>query len=131
MIFDIEVTMSAREIVEGLESYRAIAKQDMLRAPMSTRPDLHQCQAEVRRDVYGELQQLALDCTPNELVQKALEHYQELLLAPKVQEERCAEARAQAQALENFFVLVGLDPDIQVQARNLRPRLMTGPTVVS
>ena len=115
-----KVTLSTDEIVRGLKHYRRIAKQDVLRAPETPNPEVFRIHAEARREVYAKLAEVAEADGPDSVVSEALEHYQKLPFVTGTSEEAHPEIKGQENALENFFLMIGLDPKVRREARKAR-----------
>lgn len=123
---DVQVVLSSDEIVRGLKHYRRIAKQDVLRAPESPDPEASLRHAEARREVYAELAEVAEREPPATVVELALELYRKLPFAPVGDRPESIDLRARENALENFFLMIGLEPKVRREARNQRPPLGGG-----
>jgi hypothetical protein len=115
-----KVTLSTEEIVRGLKHYRRIAKQDVLRAPETPNPEVFRQHAEARREVYAQLANTAESQGPESVVGQALELYQSLPFVTGTAEEAYPEVKGQENALENFFLMIGLDPKLRREARKAR-----------
>lgn len=111
------------QILQGLKHYRRIARQDMLRAETAPYPDALMQHAESRRAVYTDLSAYAEQHAPDEVIAHALALYQALPFVTGTAEHEHAEIKGQENALENFFLLIGLDPKTRREARNKRPKL--------
>ena len=120
---EVRVVLSSDDIVRGLKHYRRIAKQDVLRAPETPNPDAALRHAEARREVYAELTAIAERGSPQDVVQAALDAYRNLPFATGSDDPAHVELRARENALENFFLMIGLEPKVRRDARNLRPAL--------
>lgn len=120
---DVKVVLSSEEIIRGLKHYRRIAKQDILRATETANPAAFQQHAEARRAVYARLAELAERMTPSEVAAEALRAYRELPFVTGTAEDEHVEIKGQENALENFFLMIGLDPKIRREARSQRPKL--------
>lgn len=118
-----KVTLSTEEIVRGLKHYRRIAKQDVLRAPETPNPDIFRTHAEARREIYAKLAKVAETEGPDAVVSQALELYQQLPFVTGTAEDAYPEIKGQENALENFFLMIGLDPKIRREARKARKPL--------
>ena len=118
-----KVTLSTEEIVRGLKHYRRIAKQDVLRAPETPNPDVFRTHAEARREIYAKLAEIAENEGPDAVVSQALELYQKLPFVTGTAEDAHPEIKGQENALENFFLMIGLDPKIRREARKARKPL--------
>jgi hypothetical protein len=117
---EFKVTLSTEEIVRGLKHYRRIAKQDVLRAPETPNPEVFRLHAEARREVYARLAETAETDGPEAVVAKALELYQNLPFVTGTSEDAYPEVKGQENALENFFLMIGLDPKVRREARKAR-----------
>ncbi len=118
-----KVTLSTEEIVRGLKHYRRIAKQDVLRAPETPSPEVFRTHAEARREVYTQLAELAESKGPDAVVQYAIELYQSLPFVTGTAEDAHPKIKGKENALENFFLMIGLDPKVRREARKLRKPL--------
>ncbi|MDL2344946.1 hypothetical protein QOL99_12415 [Deinococcus sp. MIMF12] len=117
--------MTTEQLLQGLKHYRRIARQDMLRAPETPHPDAFLQHAESRRTLYVELGQYAETHASDEVVGYALSLYRALPFVTGTPEHEHAEIKGRENALENFFLLVGLDPKTRREARSHRPKLGT------
>ena len=115
--------MNTEQILQGLKHYRRIARQDMLRAGETPHPEAFLSHAERRREIYAELGSYAEQHAPAEVIGYALELYQGLPFVTGSAEHEYAEVKGKENALENFFLLVGLDPKTRREARSKRPKL--------
>ena len=120
---DVKVVLSSDEIIRGLKHYRRIAKQDVLRASETSNPEAFRRHAEARREVYAALSELAQSQTPSEVVEEALKQYQELPFVTGSEDPSHTELRGRENALENFFLMIGLEPKLRREVRRLRPSL--------
>lgn len=120
---EVRVVLSSDEIVRGLKHYRRIAKQDVLRASETPDPDASLRHAEARRGVYAELAELAETAGPQEVVRAALERYEHLPFVTGSADPAHVEIRGHENALENFFLMIGLEPKVRREARSKRPPL--------
>ncbi len=123
---DVKVVLSSDEIIRGLKHYRRIAKQDVLRASETTDPEAFRRHAEARREVYAALSELAQSQTPSEVVEEALKQYQELPFVTGSDDPSHTELKGRENALENFFLMIGLEPKVRREVRRLRPSLAAG-----
>ena len=123
---DVKVVLSSDEIIRGLKHYRRIAKQDVLRASETTNPEAFRRHAEARREVYAALSELAQSQTPSEVVEEALKQYQELPFVTGSDDPSHTELKGRENALENFFLMIGLEPKVRREVRRLRPSLAAG-----
>ena len=120
---DVKVVLSSDEIIRGLKHYRRIAKQDVLRAPETSNPEAFRLHAEARREVYAALSEFAQSQTPSEVVEEALRQYQELPFVSGSEDPSHTELKGRENALENFFLMIGLEPKLRREVRRLRPSL--------
>ncbi|CAA9587327.1 MAG: hypothetical protein AVDCRST_MAG86-4007 [uncultured Truepera sp.] len=120
---DVRVVLSSDEIIRGLKHYRRIAKQDVLRAPETDNPDVFRLHAEARRAIYAQLTEIAETQSPNAVVLEALECYKGLPFVSGTGETEHSEIKGQENALENFFLMIGLEPKVRREARSQRPKL--------
>lgn len=118
---DVKVVLSSEEIVRGLKHYRRIAKQDLLRSPDTDHPDAFREHAEARRDIYAHLAAVAESKSPEEVVREALRCYQELPFVTGTAEHAYPDIKGREHALENFFLMIGLEPKVRREARSQRP----------
>ena len=119
----LEVVLSSDEIIRGLKHYRRIAKQDLLRAQETQNPQVFSKHAEIRREIYGTLSNFAETLSPEEVANKALEMYQKLPFVTGTPKNTNIDIKAQENALENFFIMIGLSPKLRREARSKRPAL--------
>jgi len=115
--------MTTDQLLQGLKHYRRIARQDMLRAPETPHPGAFLKHAESRREVYVALGTHAEAHASDEVIAHALELYRQLPFVTGTPEHEYAEIKGRENALENFFLLVGLDPKTRREARSHRPKL--------
>ena len=120
---DVKVVLSSDEIIRGLKHYRRIAKQDVLRASETTDPDAFRRHAEARREVYAALSELAEHEVPGDVVAEALRQYQELPFVTGSEDPAHVELKGRENALENFFLMIGLEPKVRREVRSQRPAL--------
>lgn len=120
---EVNVVLSSEEIIRGLKHYRRIAKQDLLLASESENPDAFRRHAEARRNVYAHLSQVAETRSPQEVVREALRCYQELPFVTGSSSPEHTDVKGRENALENFFLLVGLEPKVRREVRSQRPAL--------
>ncbi|AFZ65999.1 hypothetical protein [Deinococcus peraridilitoris] len=116
-------TLTTEQILQGLKHYRRIARQDMLRAPETPHPDAFLKHAESRREVYVALAQRAEQGSAGDVVEHAIDLYRTLPFVTGTPEHEYPEIKGKENALENFFLMVGLDPKQRREARSSRPRL--------
>ncbi|MEX2540489.1 MAG: hypothetical protein WD314_01735 [Trueperaceae bacterium] len=120
---EVNVVLSSEEIIRGLKHYRRIAKQDLLLSAEAENPKSFRCHAEARRGIYSHLSHLAETRSPGEVVQEALRCYQELPFVTGTSSAEYSDVKGRENALENFFLLVGLEPKIRREVRSQRPAL--------
>jgi hypothetical protein len=120
---DVKVVLSSDEMIKGLKHYRRIAKQDVLRATETDFPDVFRTHAETRRDVYAQLTELAEKLSPSDVAKQALNYYQELPFVTGTADQEFVDIKAKENALENFFLMIGLEPKIRREVRSQRPSL--------
>jgi hypothetical protein len=126
---EVRVVLSSDEIVRGLKHYRRIAKQDVLRAPETENPERFRCHAEARRSVYARLTEIAETQSPSAVVHEALECYKGLPFVSGTGEGEHVDIKGQENALENFFLMIGLEPKIRREVRSQRPKLSQNGTL--
>ena len=117
---DVRVVLGTDEIVRGLKHYRRIARQDLVRAEQAEDPDAFRRHAEARRDVYARLTEVAADGTPDQVVRTALEAYRELPFVTGTGPTEHVEVKGRENALENFFLMIGLEPKVRRTVRSQR-----------
>jgi hypothetical protein len=126
---EVRVVLSSDEIVRGLKIYKGIAKQDVENAEelASQRefndPDIIRQHAEARRLIYARLTEIAETQSPSAVVNEALECYKELPFVSGTAEGEHVDIKGQENALENFFLMIGLEPKIRREVRSQRPKL--------
>lgn len=120
---DVKVVLSSEEILRGLKHYRRIAKQDLLRCSETDDPDKFRRHAEARREVYAHLTSIAESKSPEDVVQEALKRYQDLPFVTGSSDDEHTEIKGQENALENFFLMIGLEPKVRREVRSQRPSL--------
>ncbi|PYE55283.1 hypothetical protein [Deinococcus yavapaiensis] len=116
-------TITTEQILQGLKHYRRIARQDMLRAPETPHPEAFLKHAEARREVYAALTKTAEEGSSEDVVEHALNLYRELPFVTGSAEHEHPELKGKENGLENFFLLVGLDPKSRREARSQRSKL--------
>lgn len=115
--------MSTEQLLQGLKHYRRIARQDMLRAPETPHPEAFLRHAESRREIYALLGSYAEGHATDEVIAHALDLYRQLPFLTGTPEHEHPDLKGRENALENVFLLVGLDPKTRREARSKRPRL--------
>ncbi len=120
---DVKVVLSSEEIIRGLKHYRRIAKQDLLRSPETDNPEAFRRHAEARRTVYAHLTEIAQTRSPADVVREALKRYQELPFVTGTDDGAYTDIKGEENALENFFLMIGLEPKVRREVRSQRPPL--------
>ena len=120
---DVRIVLSSDEIIKGLKHYRRIAKQDVLRAAETANPETFKEHAEARRTVYAHLTEIAERDTPSDVVQEALRCYRDLPFVTGTAEDEHVDIKGRENALENFFLMIGLEPKVRREVRSQRPPL--------
>lgn len=120
---ELSIALSCDEIIRGLKHYRRIARQDMLHAEQQPDYERHAEHAKSRREVYSHLAELASAEPASEVLREALRLYQELPFVTGTPEDRHVDIKGRENALENFFLMVNLEPKIRRQVRSQRSRL--------
>ena len=120
---EVNVVLSSEEILRGLKHYRRIAKQDLLLAGETDNPEAFRRHAEARRSVYSYLSELAQTMSPPEVVEEALKVYRELPFVTGSEDEAHTEIKGRENALENFFLMIGLEPKLRREVRSQRKAL--------
>ncbi|MFA5595537.1 MAG: hypothetical protein WDA15_09680 [Trueperaceae bacterium] len=118
---DVKVVLSSEEIKRGLKHYRRIARQDLLRAEETDNPEAFKRHAEARRSVYAYLTEVAETKAPDEVAIEALKAYEELPFVTGSDDDAHTEIKGRENALENFFLMIGLEPKIRREVRSRRP----------
>lgn len=120
---NVKVVLSSDEIVRGLKHYRRIARQDVLRAQETDDPETFRVHAEARRSIYAHLAEVADSQTPEDVVREALRTYRELPFVTGTPDGDHTEIKGKENALENFFLMIGLEPKVRREVRSQRPPL--------
>lgn len=118
---DVKVVLTSEEIKRGLKHYRRIARQDLLRAEETDNPEAFKRHAEARRSVYAYLTEVAETSAPDEVALEALKAYEALPFVTGSEDEAHTEIKGRENALENFFLMIGLEPKIRREVRSRRP----------
>ena len=118
---DVKVVLSSEEIKRGLKHYRRIARQDLLRAEETDNPEAFKRHAEARRSVDAYLTDVAETKAPDEVAIEALKAYEELPFVTGSDDDAHTEIKGRENALENFFLMIGLEPKIRREVRSRRP----------
>lgn len=117
---EVKVVLSSEEILRGLKHYRRIAKQDLLLANETDNPEAFKRHAEARRGIYSYLSEIAETRSPAEVVKVALDAYRELPFVTGSSDEAHTEIKGRENALENFFLMIGLEPKVRREVRSQR-----------
>jgi hypothetical protein len=120
---EIKVVLSSGEIIRGLKHYRRIARHDLLQAEQFDNPERYRQHAEARRDIYAHLAEVAATHPPPEVAREALRCYQQLPFVTGTPEDSHNDIKGRENALENFFLMIGLEPKIRRQVRSQRSSL--------
>lgn len=123
MDVEVKVVLTRDEILRGLKHYRRIAKQDLLRADQAEHPDAFRRHAEARREVYAALADVASEGTPEQVAHEALELYVGLPFVTGTPADAHVDVKGKENALENFFLMIGLEPKVRREVRSQRPSL--------
>ena len=123
MDVEVKVVLTCDEILRGLKHYRRIAKQDLLRADQAEHPDAFRRHAEARREVYATLAEIAQEGTPEEVARQAIELYVGLPFVTGTPADAYVDVKGKENALENFFLMIGLEPKLRREVRSQRPSL--------
>ena len=118
-----KLKISVKDMIKGLKHYKSLAKQDLLRADQTAQPDLYKSHAESRIAIYKMLIKSAKTEDSKEVVEKALRLYEQVPFIGKSKANNHIRDVAHEHALENFFLLIGLDQETQKQAWSKRPRI--------
>ena len=118
---DVKVVLSSDEILRGLKHYRRIAKQDLMRADDDGHPAAFRRHAEARREVYGRLARIAETGTPEDVARTALDLYKDLPFVTGTPVDDHVDVKGRENALENFFLMIGLEPKVRREVRSQRP----------
>lgn len=128
---EIKVVLTSSEIIRGLKHYRRIARQDLLHAGLTPDSERYRQHAEARRDVYAHLAGIAETQPPLEVAREALRCYRKLPFVTGTPEDTHLDVKGRENALENFFLLIGLEPKIRRQVRSQRAPLGSQPAVAA
>ena len=120
---DVKVVLTTDEILRGLKHYRRIAKQDLVRADEAEHPDAFRRHAEARREVYAHLAEIAAQGTPEEVARSALALYKDLPFVTGTPADEHVDVKGRENALENFFLMIGLEPKVRREVRSQRPSM--------
>ncbi|MDR9391213.1 MAG: hypothetical protein RI554_04215 [Trueperaceae bacterium] len=117
----VDMVLGSDDILRGLKHYRRIAKQDLLRADATEDPDAFRRHAEARREVYAELADLASAHPPEAVAKAALARYAALPFVTGSEAHEHVAVKGAENALENFFLMIGLAPKVRREVRSRRP----------
>lgn len=101
--------ISSEDILRGLESFRAIAKQDFLAAQLTENPEFWAKQATARRNTYDKLIGIVGSEGVESAVIFAKQWYQQLPAFHELPQMSSPEERGSKQALEIFFRACGVE----------------------
>lgn len=101
--------ISSEDLLRGLESFRAIAKQDFLAAQMTENPDFWAKQASTRRNTYDRLISIISSEGVESAITTAKQWYNQLPSFYDKLETSNPEDRGAKQALEIFFRACGIE----------------------
>lgn len=118
-----EISLSNEDIIRGLKHYKGIAKQDIIRADESSDAERLRDHAHARRQVYKQLIEVAENEDASTVVSNALEQYSKLPFVTGTPEDEHIDIKGQESALENFFLMIGLDAKTRRETRSKRPSL--------
>jgi len=97
------------DLLNGLERFRSIAKQDILASVQTSNPEFWSKQAEARRKQYDDLVESIEKVGVDETVKLALGWYNKMPALENIPEFGEPELRGYKQALEAFFKAVGIE----------------------
>lgn len=120
---ELNIALSTDDLIRGLKHYRRIARQDLLQAAESADSERITLHAESRREIYSHLAELADSEPASEVVREALRLYQNLPFVTGTPEDRFADIKGRENALENFFLMINLEPKIRRSVRSQRSKL--------
>lgn len=120
---ELYVALTSDEIIRGLKHYKRIARQDLLQAAEATEPDAVSRHAESRRAVYSHLADVAAREPATEVLREALRCYRQLPFVTGTPAGEHIEIKGQENALENFFLMVNLEPRVRREIRSQRQAL--------
>lgn len=120
---ELNVALSTDDLIRGLKHYRRIARQDLLQAGQSDDSERIVVHAESRREIYSHLAELADTKPASEVVREALRLYQDLPFVTGTPDDRFADIKGRENALENFFLMINLEPKIRRSVRSQRSKL--------
>lgn len=120
-----DISLSNQDIIRGLKHYKGIAKQDIIRADESSDALRLRDHAHARRQVYKQLIDVAEHEDASTVVTNALEQYSKLPFVTDTPEDAYIAIKGQESALENFFLMIGLDAKTRRETRSKRPSLKT------
>lgn len=120
-----KISLSNADIIRGLKHYRGIAKQDIVRADDTGDAERLREHANARRQIYKELIDIAENEDSTTVLQQALTQYSKLPFVTGTPEDEYIDIKGQESALENFFLMIGLDAKTRRETRSKRPSLKT------
>ena len=120
---ELNVALSTDDLIRGLKHYRRIARQDLLQAGESADSERITVHAESRREIYSHLAELADTEPASEVAREALRLYQNLPFVTGTPEDLFADIKGRENALENFFLMINLEPKIRRSVRSQRSKL--------
>lgn len=114
--------LTTEQLLQGLKHYRRIARQDILRATETPHPEAFLKHAEERRRIYAELGEYVELHGTEQTIEEALRRYEKLPFSTGTAEHEYADLKGQENALENIFLLVGLNSKRRRESRSKRPK---------
>lgn len=109
--------LEREDLLNGLERFPSIAKQDILASAHTSNPEFWSKQAEARRKQYDELVESIEKVGVDETVELALGWYSKIPALHEEPEFGEPELRGYKQALEAFFKAVGIDKSRVVESK--------------
>jgi hypothetical protein len=103
-------TLGKQDVINGLKKCKRLAKQDLLASSLTSQPEFWNKQAEVRRQIYGELIEIVEKKGVEAATSYALKAF--VKLSP---DNDSPEVRGQRQALKMFFTILGMDERTALQ----------------
>lgn len=120
---ELNIALSSEELIRGLKHYKRIARQDLVRADEAPDRERIMVHAESRREIYSHLADMAGTEPARDVVREALRLYQDLPFVTGTPEDRFIDIKGRENALENFFLMINLEPKIRRQVRSQRSKL--------
>lgn len=111
-------TIAQRDVLQALKRFRRLAKQDLLTSEKMPDPQRWYQHAAARRAEYSALMERVEQDGVNEAFKYAVDRYRTLPLTPNDAQE--PEVRGREQALELFFLILGIDERARLRLRNAR-----------